>query len=45
MRRNNLTTIDDFTQTWADAARGRLENRDPTRKDDIARAIHQLGGD
>jgi len=45
MREKNLTTLDDFTETLARAAKDRLENRDPTRKEDIARAIHQLGGD
>jgi len=44
MRRNNLTTIDDFTQTWANAAKARLENRDPQRREDVERAIHKLGG-
>jgi hypothetical protein len=44
MRRNNLTTIDDFKQEWADAPRKReLEARKGTREA-IERAIHHLEG-
>ncbi len=44
MRRNDLTTIDDFKQEWADAPRKReLEARKGTREA-IERAIHHLEG-
>lgn len=47
MKRNNLTTIDDFTETWKRDAReraDRIAGVDPTRKQDIADAIEKLGG-
>jgi putative FmdB family regulatory protein len=47
MRRNNLTTIDDFTETWKHAARERaerLEGHDPQRAHDIAQAVQKHGG-
>jgi predicted nucleic acid-binding Zn ribbon protein len=47
MRANNLTTADDFTQTWARAAEQRaatLAGQDATRGADIAQAIAKLGG-
>lgn len=44
MRRNDLTTIDDFKQEWADAPRKReLEARKGTREA-VERAIHHLEG-
>lgn len=46
MRRNNLTTADDFTQTWAKAAKERADyytgKKGTVTRDDIGRAIHQL---
>ena len=47
MREHNLTTMDDFTETWKRNEREREQRMagvDPTRKDDIVRAIHKLGG-
>lgn len=47
MKANNLTTADDYTQTWAKAAEDRkstLAGDDKTRAGDIAHAIAQLGG-
>jgi hypothetical protein len=47
MRRNNLTTMDDFTETWKQAARERersMAGEDPSRVHDVVRAIHKLGG-
>lgn len=47
MRERGLTTVDDFTQTWAKQAREReasAAGRDATRAADIARAIDKLGG-
>jgi hypothetical protein len=47
MKANNLTTADDFTQTWkreAEAREARMAGHDPTRAADVARAINQLGG-
>lgn len=42
MKRHGLTTIDDFPQSyWDKKAQERAENRDPSRKWDIARAIEQ----
>lgn len=44
MRRNNLTTIDDYKQEWAEAPRKReLEARKGTREA-VERAIHHLEG-
>lgn len=47
MKRNGLTTADDFTQTWAKAAEKRAEyfkgqGGGAVTRDDIGRAIHQL---
>ena len=47
MKRNNLTTVDDFKQTWAGAERQREAYRTrgvggAVTRDDIGRAIHQL---
>ena len=43
MRQNGLTTADDFKGTWDKAAQQReawyKEGRDPTRREDVARAI------
>jgi len=43
MRDNGLSTMDDWTQTWAKAAQERAawytEGRDPSRKSDVARAL------
>jgi hypothetical protein len=47
MKAHNLTTIDDYTQTWqreAEARAGRLAGDDPARAHDIVEAIHKLGG-
>lgn len=45
MKTNGLTTIDDFTQHFAQAERLRArfftEGYDPTRRPAIARAVHQ----
>lgn len=45
MKRNNLTTMDDFQNTWAKAqeSRERLFTQGGTfRREDVARAIEQL---
>lgn len=47
MRRNNLTTVDDFTQYFANAEKKRDAYRTTgqggaTRREDVGRAIHQL---
>jgi len=43
MRRNDLTTSDDWTDSWAKAAKERAafftEGRDPSRRQDVARAM------
>jgi hypothetical protein len=47
MRAHNVTTVDDFTETWKREAREREATRqgiDPTRAHDIAQAVHKLGG-
>jgi hypothetical protein len=47
MKAHNLTTIDDFQQTWkreADARAARLAGDDPMRARDIVEAIQKLGG-
>lgn len=47
MREHGLTTMDDYTQTWARAERERADRMagvDPQRVHDIADAIHKLGG-
>jgi hypothetical protein len=43
MKRNNLTTADDYTDTWARAAKereARLAGVDPGRKQDIADVVY-----
>jgi len=47
MKANNLTTIDDFTKTWAREAQKRDEyfregKGGAVRREDVGRAIHQL---
>jgi hypothetical protein len=45
MKANNLTTADDFTQTWRDAAKAReaaFSGEDKSRAHDVAAAIAQL---
>ena len=46
MKKNGLTTMDDFKQTWADAARERAEfytgKRGAVSKVDLAHAIQEL---
>lgn len=45
MRHKGITTVDDFTETFRRNEQKRMDIRkgiDPTRKSDIARAIHQL---
>lgn len=46
MKRNNLTTVDDFKGTWDAAAKERADwcttGKDPTRKKDILDAIAKL---
>jgi hypothetical protein len=47
MRRNNLTTIDDFTETLKHAAQereARMAGEDPARVRDIVDAVRKLGG-
>jgi putative FmdB family regulatory protein len=47
MRKNNLTTVDDFTQTWARAAReheARMAGEDKSRVHDVVDAVRKLGG-
>lgn len=47
MKANNLTTVDDFKDTWRKQAREReavMAGKDPTRAQDIVQAIHKLGG-
>lgn len=47
MRANNLTTADDFSQTWKRQAQERaavMSGQDATRHNDIAHAIEKLGG-
>ncbi len=47
MKANNLTTADDFASTWKRDAQRRqevLQGNDPTRSQDVARTIQQLGG-
>jgi hypothetical protein len=44
MRTHGLADADDFKNTWAKAAREReasMQGRDATRREDIARALHQ----
>ena len=45
MKQNNLTTMDDFTNTWSEAKKSRenyMQNGGTFRKEDIARAIHKI---
>ncbi len=46
MRERGLTTVDDFTDTWKQAAEKRADlfegRKGSVSKDDIGRAIHQL---
>lgn len=45
MREHNLTTVDDFTETWAREARARqarLDGVDPQRAHDIEAAVRRL---
>ena len=44
MRRNNLTTIDDYTEEWANAPRKRELEQQKERREAIDRVIHQLEG-
>lgn len=47
MRANNLTTADDFAQTWAKAAEqreARIAGADASRTADIVQAVQKLGG-
>jgi len=44
MRRNGLTTADDYTQEWADAPRKRELEQNKGRREGIERAIHNLEG-
>lgn len=44
MRRNDLTTIDDFKQEWADAPRKRELEAQKERRENVERAIHHLEG-
>lgn len=46
MRANNLTTVDDFKETWRQNEKERIEwrqtGKDPSRKADMIEAIHKL---
>lgn len=47
MRINNLTTVDDYAQTWrkdAEARAARLAGEDPTRVRDVVNAVAKHGG-
>lgn len=44
MRRNGLTTIDDYTQEWAEAPRKRELAQQKERRESLERAIHHLEG-
>jgi predicted nucleic acid-binding Zn ribbon protein len=47
MRANNLTTADDFSQTWAKQAEQRaaaLAGNDASRAQDVRAAVERLGG-
>lgn len=44
MRRNNLTTADDFRETWKDAPKKRELEASKVRREAIAKAIHHLEG-
>ena len=46
MKAHNLTTVDDYSQTWqreAQARAERLQGVDPERKADVLEAMHKLG--
>lgn len=46
MKERGLTTVDDYSQTWAKEARAREERMagiDSSRREDVAAAIAQLG--
>lgn len=46
MKRNNLTTIDDFKDTWANAQKARenfYTQGGSIRREDVERAIYQVG--
>lgn len=45
MKHNNLTTTDDFTNTWRNRERSRVESKhgiDRNRKMDVIESIHKL---
>lgn len=46
MRQHGLTTVDDFTNTWREAERKRLDfretGRDPSRRPDMVAALQKL---
>jgi hypothetical protein len=45
MRRNGLSTVDDWTGTWEKAAKNRADyyqGKDASRKQDVTEAIHKL---
>lgn len=45
MKRHNLTTTDDFTDTWRNREKSRVEAKhgiDRSRKGDIEQAVHKL---
>ena len=45
MKQNNLTTVDDFTNSWPEARESRenyMQNGGTFRKEDISRAIHKI---
>ena len=45
MKRSGLTTADDFTNTWKGDAKRResfLQGNDPSRRADVARALHEI---
>ena len=47
MREHGLTTVDDYTQTWAreaEARAARIAGDDPGRRLDVAEAVAKLGG-
>ncbi len=45
MKQNNLTTMDDFTNSWSEAKESRenyMQNGGTFRREDIARAINEI---
>ena len=45
MKERNLTTVDDYRETWkrdAEKRADRAAGNDPTRRDDLARAVAEL---